>query len=615
MAVTLNTPGKRGPDASELAVRQRLCSEENVEGPLGYPLPEEIWKIVAEHLQGIDLKNLSKVSHVCQQAALREKNIQEMNTAIKELQALSNLNPATPNGSKSALDVYQHILLGAGNLDLRREFYHDAMIDPAKLPDLQQKLHELSTKKAAAVFESLKHACFQNIQDKKASVRSIEEQYNRSKCALVVEALEIKIASAVDEETARGAAVVVAAQKGHLKMVQALLANKDLLELCRGDAVEVAARNGHLEIVRLLLENEAQISEEDRGLAVRFAAENGHLEIVQFLLANEATIDEFERGLAVRCAAEQGHLEIVQFLLANEARINETDRGMAVRCSAKNGYLEIVQFLLANGAMISEYDRSMALVNSAKQGHLVIVQALLANGEIIKRFQNKALVHSINNHNTAIFNYILQNTRISPKSYEDFEESIRWGSVTNVKLCAINREDLKTNFQRFLVLAASNNRKDIVAYLLTQKIILENTRTMAIEAAQNNHHTGMLEILYKCTPYERSVLAKEAQRGRLASVQLILNTSEIDAQERGLALALAADKGHLDIVKALIGRGFINEDRRAYALKLAVQKGHLEIVKELLANGPIDPIDKAEAFMIAWKFKYQEILSIVAQNR
>ena len=110
MAVTLNTPGKRGPDASDRVVRQRLCSEENVQGPLCQPLPEEIWKIVAEHLQGPDLKNLSKVSHVCQQAALREKNIQEMNTAIKELQALSNLHPAAPKESKSALDVYQHIL-------------------------------------------------------------------------------------------------------------------------------------------------------------------------------------------------------------------------------------------------------------------------------------------------------------------------------------------------------------------------------------------------------------------------------------------------------------------------------------------------------------------------
>jgi ankyrin repeat protein len=615
MSVTLNTPGKRGPDASDRVVRQRLCSDENVQGPLCQPLPEEMWKIVAEHLQGTDLNNLSKVSHVCQQAALREKNIQEMNTAIKELQALSNLLPAAPEGSTSALDVYQYILLAADNLEFAGDLYDDAMIDPDKLPDLQQKLHELSTKKAAAVFESLKHTCFQNIQDKKASITSIEEQYNRSKCALVVEALELKISSDVNEETARGAAIVMAAQKGHLKIVQALLADRALPQVARGDAVFTAARNGHLEIVRLLLANRATIDDENRGLAVQYAAENNQLELVRLLLANGAAISKDDRGLAVRCSAKYGHLEIVRLLLANEDTIDEFDRGMAVVYSASRGHLEIVQFLLANGAMISENDRGQAVCNAAGNGHLEIVQALLANGEITKRAHNGALVYSINNQNTAIFDCIRQNTRISQKSNKDFEERITRGWVEDVKLCSFDRADLNSNFKRFLILAASKGAKAVVEYLLTQEIILENTRTMAIEAAQNNHHIGTVEVLYKCTPYERSVLAKEAQQGHLDCVQDILKHSEINAPERGLALGLAAYEGHLEIVKVLMGLGFINQDRRAYALKLAVQKGRLEIVKELLANGPIDPIDKAEAFMLAFKVRHQEILSILAQNR
>jgi ankyrin repeat protein len=79
-----------------------------------------------------------------------------------------------------------------------------------------------------------------------------------------------------------------------------------------------AANKGHLEIVQALLAN-GPIMDAIRGFAVEDAANNGHLEIVQALLAN-GPIEDWHRSYAAKCATRNGHPEIVRELLANEVR-------------------------------------------------------------------------------------------------------------------------------------------------------------------------------------------------------------------------------------------------------------------------------------------------------
>ena len=343
MAVTLHTPGKRGPDASDRAVRQRLCSEEIAQSPFCQPLPEEIWKIVAEHLQGTDLNNLSKVSDVCHQAALREKNIQEMNSAVKELQALSNLHPAAPKGSQWALDVYVCCLLYLDDFPYYA-LHPGTAIDPAKLSQLKHLLELLATTQVAARFRELKRSCYQEIIDNQATYESIEEKYIDVKCSLVTQALEYRINSSIDPKQVRGVAVRCAAEKCHVGLVEALLANK--AEICpslRGEALDKAAQAGHLYLVRLLLQD-GEIFDVSRGLATISAVKNPHPQIVEALIAHGKVYDE-HMGIAIKHAAEKGYYGVVRALLANSAMITKEAKSKAIQLALQAGHKSIAKLL------------------------------------------------------------------------------------------------------------------------------------------------------------------------------------------------------------------------------------------------------------------------------
>ncbi|KAL7939062.1 hypothetical protein V8C35DRAFT_276271 [Trichoderma chlorosporum] len=145
-------------------------------------------------------------------------------------------------------------------------------------------------------------------------------------------------------------------------------------------ALSLAADNGHLDIVQLLLANGA---DDKDGEALSSAADNGHLDIVQLLLANGADDkSSMALGWALRRAAGSGHLDILQLLLANGAdyRYMYEDDETLVEAVQK-GFTDIVQLLLVNGA----YDKDSEVLRRALgwavgHGDLDVVQLLLASG-------------------------------------------------------------------------------------------------------------------------------------------------------------------------------------------------------------------------------------------
>ena len=122
-------------------------------------------------------------------------------------------------------------------------------------------------------------------------------------------------------------------------------------DIAAGDnaAVIWAAEKGHLEIVKYLHEHGADITDGNNA-AVRYAAENGHLDVVKYLHENGADIAA-RNNEAVRWAAFYGHLDVVKYLHENGADITAWDNG-AVRWAKIGGSQEIVDYLLANGAKL-----------------------------------------------------------------------------------------------------------------------------------------------------------------------------------------------------------------------------------------------------------------------
>ncbi len=88
---------------------------------------------------------------------------------------------------------------------------------------------------------------------------------------------------------------------------------------------------------------------EGEGTALMAASARGHLEIVQWLIANNADVNASDKygHTALRMASEKGHLEIVKWLIANKADVNATSHGStALMWASARGHLEIVRWLV-----------------------------------------------------------------------------------------------------------------------------------------------------------------------------------------------------------------------------------------------------------------------------
>lgn len=180
----------------------------------------------------------------------------------------------------------------------------------------------------------------------------------------------------------------VAAQKGHLDIVKALLAAGAKPNQARDDGFTpliVAIHSGYLDIVNALLAAGAKPNQARNGFTPLYiAVEKGHLDIVKALLAAEAKPDQAtDDGFTpLFIAVDSGRLDIVNALLATRAHRNITINGITLLFRAvENGHLEIVKALLAAGAdpnRASTDDYVTPLFIAVKSGRLDIVNALLA---------------------------------------------------------------------------------------------------------------------------------------------------------------------------------------------------------------------------------------------
>lgn len=212
-------------------------------------------------------------------------------------------------------------------------------------------------------------------------------------------------------DSAKVEAVIEAANRGHLEVIQGLLANGTISIPDRGQAAINAARGGHLKVIQELLGNGAYIRDMDRGRAVIDAARGGHFEVIQELLAGGAFIGRESRGEAVVLAAGHGNLEVVRALLANGATIPSIERDDAVLWAARGGYPQVIQVLLAN-ASIGIDSLGSALITAASRGHLEVIQALLANGAAIRETDRDLAVFRASGPNAESIRISLMQARV-----------------------------------------------------------------------------------------------------------------------------------------------------------------------------------------------------------
>lgn len=112
--------------------------------------------------------------------------------------------------------------------------------------------------------------------------------------------------------------------------------------------------------------------------AFLFAAQQGHLRMLQWVVAQEDYEPEtWAYGRALLSAAERGNLRMVQWITQeNPAAIDNTIL-QAFVAAAQNGRLRVIQWLAARSNLTRDADIIRAFFFAVKNGHLLVVQWLV----------------------------------------------------------------------------------------------------------------------------------------------------------------------------------------------------------------------------------------------
>ena len=191
---------------------------------------------------------------------------------------------------------------------------------------------------------------------------------NQSLCLLLIEAsgtgnaqfVKRFIKAIEDDEFLPGpslqTALVVAAEEGHLEVVELLLTTKTSLDIDCGykkrKAFDVAAMRGHLEVVELLLSAHVDLTPDsnDTPSTLILAVAGGHVKVVEVLLSTYASLDiSIDFGVLFRAMAENDQIQMMEFLTSPEANVNVKHyllSNEALNEAVKGGHTEVVEILL-----------------------------------------------------------------------------------------------------------------------------------------------------------------------------------------------------------------------------------------------------------------------------
>jgi ankyrin repeat protein len=176
--------------------------------------------------------------------------------------------------------------------------------------------------------------------------------------------------------------LMLAAEAGHLAVVQALLAAG--ADINATDDPDNKPPRGLGFILREAgLEELRDAKYQLNRTALMFAASSGHVPIIAELLKAGAKINQKDHAgcTALHLAAHHGQLEAVRALLAAGAKVDQPgpNRQSPASLAAERGAAEVVQALLAAGASVTQTDgdgRSVLDV-AAAQGMADVVRAVL----------------------------------------------------------------------------------------------------------------------------------------------------------------------------------------------------------------------------------------------
>ncbi|CAE7458203.1 unnamed protein product [Symbiodinium necroappetens] len=177
-------------------------------------------------------------------------------------------------------------------------------------------------------------------------------------------------------------ALTVAATSGHLNVVRSLVLDGAEPEACNANCLIEVARRSHLNVLKALPK---EVQDERGRTALVVAARKGHAHVVDFLVRAGAKLEAHDQYgyTALMSAAFFNELEVAEVLIKAGAQLDAAcSEGTALTVAAEHGHLRVVEALLRAGAQLEARDENgkTALIVAAINGWLDVVEALLEAG-------------------------------------------------------------------------------------------------------------------------------------------------------------------------------------------------------------------------------------------
>ena len=399
-------------------------------------------------------------------------------------------------------------------------------------------------------------------------------------------------------------ALMLAAQKGHLEMIEILLKHPsigiDMRDAYGATAIVLAVREGHIDIVERLLKANANIELVDFQVgrsALRCAAERDNAKIVALLLRHNAdpSVKDRQGGTAALRAVNRGAARVLEEMMNHDVDIEcvDEDGQSLLHGAARNGYVTIARMLLNEKVLSADVRDKCSMTplhDASRYGKAAVAAALLENGadaSLEDQFGRTPFIVAWQYGREDIMRMLTTaSEQQSPIPLDD----------ANLPLWAMARRGLTD------LLAAA------IKYRARDLHILEpHSEKSPLHCAIEDNEPAILDILLRSQEifslvnqrnhFGRTPLHIAAMLGDiLASQRLLSAGADLDTKDRwnDRPISLAQANGHLDVMLVLIKADVNNiaVNKREIDLKslffFAVEKGDVDAVERLIGVYEVD---------------------------